>query len=36
MHRFVWTGEIREGSYVMLDKYKVAKGKKLIGDGYVA
>ncbi|KAI9881640.1 MAG: hypothetical protein M1830_000205 [Pleopsidium flavum] len=36
MHRFVWTGEIREGSYVMLDNYKVAKGKKLIGDGYVA
>ncbi len=36
MHRFVYGGEIREGSYVMLDNYTLAFGKKLIGKGQVA
>lgn len=36
MHPFVYTGEIREGSYVKLDKYNLAFGKKLIGAGQVA
>ena len=36
MHRFVSTGEIREGSYVKLDDYKLAYGKRLVGAGHVA
>lgn len=36
MHPFVWTGEVREGSYVRLDKYTLEFGKKLNGQGTTA
>ena len=35
IHPFVKTGEIREGSYVSVTKYNLARRKRLRGDGEV-
>ena len=35
LHPFVTVGEIREGSYVHVTKYQLARGQKLVGDGYI-
>ncbi|KAI9736264.1 MAG: hypothetical protein M1834_001150 [Cirrosporium novae-zelandiae] len=36
VHRFVWTGETKEGSYIVLTKYELARAKRLNGNGEVA